>query len=812
MVTKVHPYLNYIPSASDLDRTKTINPTNEKSFVFTSNVVSPRNPSPEVESKAATPSSLLFCCLSIRTVLVLVIFIQAIVAALTVWAVSFSLGTKSSNDFVLRSMDLQRLRIVEDIKNYLNTAKGVMGIIKRGAENGEINMNTAKSTLYSIIKEFYSPIISVAFDRGANFPTRTVYAGYQYQMNASYVWNLRYSVQTDNSKDLIHYETNDGINFVEKTRDKNYSVEARDWYQMSLTTNTSLWSSVYKTVSSFSPITTFYYGQVLYNKTTNKRMGFGKFNFNLVDLQSIMKKNTLNDIEYYAFLTETNGNIMGSNFNVDLLTNRTSVFNNTVVLGGVGEIMSMYSKTAMLAGQAVTLSDSKGKSFIISKYPFVFEELKWNIYLLFNERDVLQSVFSLTYASVGVIVGISVLILITGFFTGFLITQPLYVLIHDFTNIQTMQLDEIKERSSVISEINTIYKSLNNMVTQLKEWKSFLPEHLVKSVMEEEEVEVRASLSKSVSGKLSFNSGPKSFANSGKTQFKISSKLQVGLECLGCTMLTIRFSNFGENYSTPEDIMNIFTRLYSIISSTSSTSNGILQIQNGDTFIICWAGQQETGKFKALDSSLKLKRSIDGMNHVLSTEKLPFIDACMSICSNTIFAGNIGNHSKRQFGTFGDLPSKCKRFINFKNSIRIEEMIIVDEQSLYKDSNFKFVTEPVDRIMWRGTIETAYLLVGYAEVANDEWLYELEAKKKQNKVKEFQKAFSVFEKPEVTDQELEGAIDFFSQQDDPISERLFPVLRAALENSSGKTSFKNYHTKVESKITQFYDDREFSSM
>ncbi|KAL9658407.1 hypothetical protein ABK040_015726 [Willaertia magna] len=796
MGTRIHPsqepnFRTVENSSPGLERSKPISyyTQDDRSFVFSSRIHKNKTPS---NSNRKVPSYLT-CCLSIRTILISVIFLQAIIAALTVWAVSFSLGTKSSNEFVLRSMDFQHNKIEDEIKNYLFTAKGVTSLIKRLAENGEINMNTAPSMLFSIIKEFYSPTISIAFDKRENLLKNTVYMGYQYQlsslMNTSYVWDLRYVVKDVTSNDLVHYDTSDGINFVERSRNKNYSVEARDWYQMSFSTNTSLWSPVYKT-ASYSPIATFYYGQVLYNKTTNLRIGFAKCNFNL--------KTSLNGIEYYTFLTENDGNIIGSNFNLDILTNRTNIFNNSD-LGGVGEILTMYSRK-MVIGQTVTLYDSTGKAFIISKYPFVFEELKWNIYLLFNEKDILQSVFSLTYASVGVIIGISILIIISGFFTGFLITHPLYVLMHEFTNIQALQLDEIKERSSLITEIDSIYTGLNQMVSQLKEWKSFLPEHLLKSVVEEEEFAVKSSVTHGTGGK-----------HGGKSQQDIISRLQLGLEYVGCTMLMIRLSNFNiEHYSTPLDIMNIFSRVYSIISSVSNTGKGVLQTQDYKTFVICWAAQHGSGKFNALDSALKLKNSFDGMNHLLRNERIPSLCTCMSICSNTIYAGNIGSKTYRQFVTFGDLLEKCKRFINFKDSISVEESIIIDDRSRYADSKSKFVTKPVDRIMWKGTIATAFLLVGYAEIADNEWLYELEQKKKQTKLKEFKKTFRIFERVEVTYQELEEAFAFYSHQSDPISRRLLPVLRNALDLSEKVISLAHYHTKIESKITQYYGDRELS--
>ncbi|KAL0491410.1 adenylate cyclase [Acrasis kona] len=361
---------------------------------------------------------------------------------------------------------------------------------------------------------------------------------------------------------------------------------------------------------------------------------------------------------------------------------------------------------------------------------------------------------------------LSIVIVLVGLWIAvWFVIRPLYDFVKDLNEVERMRLqvaDKYKSELSFFGEVRSIQYSFTSMVDKLKEYKTFLPDHIInrdfnqpdddfdqphsahnKPDYDSEKYEMKRKSSLAPSYTLSSADRP----------VTSSKAFALGLEYKEFSVVVIEVTNIKEvlKNNSPLDFVNQHGRLLTEIIRSASKSKGDLCYFDQNKFVLSWnaSGKIRNHAVEACNLAVQIKH---GASSALGT---PFKDIAsfasprptttislnIGVATGYGYVGNIGNTNKRQFCIFGDVCNKAE--LVAKLSGEWDNAVMMNKAT--KNSiGSNFLWRPLDCVCYEQDDDREFvfeLLEQKTKHCDDEWMYEMETKDQGKKYEQCIKAF-----------------------------------------------------------------------
>ena len=501
-------------------------------------------------------------------------------------------------------------------------------------------------------------------------------------------------------------------------------------------------------------VQSIYYSSPVYDRTVwpaeKRRIGISKINLSLGKISTFLSKLKILNRGYIILTEYANDMIIGANLNITGVGfDRIPVRNVTV--RNAGSLMNKYLSMNVSEGDITQVTGEDGISYMISSSSYSIDNLKWRMTIVCEESEIMENVILSSYVILGVAIGVTLIGMMFSILIGYAITKPLRIIQSDFAKIEVMSLEDIERHSSFFTEIRNIYVSLYLTVKWLQEFRAFLPENILNQLESNDpqkpkvittpsdqhvienstkqhylKKENSSYLEEKSSHTSSFFLGVDTNTNNKMNLFKI------GLSTLNSSVMYIKITGFNMIDNT-YDLSNLLSKCYTNILQLCKTMKVDVHTKSVDEYAVI-----HPDNITILETSLKIKSFFNSLNETLTNEKKTPVDLHIGISTGSCLQGNIGNKQMRYYAMFGH-SMKCSRDLAYLNSV-ISTNILVDESTyLNHKASSRFVFAPVDRYSsehFSGfeNVQTVYELIRSNNVKEDEWLYELESKKLNDKL------------------------------------------------------------------------------
>ncbi|KAL9656578.1 hypothetical protein ABK040_012161 [Willaertia magna] len=529
------------------------------------------------------------------------------------------------------------------------------------------------------------------------------------------------------------------------------------------------------------------FNQSLYD-TKKQFIGIAKIDISLKGIQQFLSQITL-QTSGYVLVAEENNLVIGGSINTTTLDNkgRLSLFD--ITDRNAGQLMKdIYNKYKSFNQLPYTLViSSEGIEYTVSHKTYTLENISWRIFIVTREMNyemILSSSVSGGVAFVCILFGFIASVLV-----GTWITSPLLFLEKQFETIRDLSFEKIQFTRSYFKEVNNIYKNLEEMVYWLQEFKTFLPENVVTQLSE---INERQTLAPKFDT-LSIAESAMSVLEEERTTTAL---FKLGLHIKYCSIIYVRLSNLLTDF---EDLVNLFGKIIAVTGTITKILQADIQILSVDEFQILFSSSHQLTSSKALTAALRISKSIDGLNEAGGSN----IIYSIGVSSGQAHIGHIGTQHIRFFGVIGENRIIARKLSYLAGFLQLK--ILVDEPSLTSE----FVARPVDKIKVNKNeeIQTVYELIKENNVEVDEWMYELEEHKLNQKFKYFQEAFDVLTSYEVLDENellsrLEKSYSILKDhlhtvpEDRLVTTRLMDFISSLIERMEEGESFESIRKRL----------------
>jgi class 3 adenylate cyclase len=407
----------------------------------------------------------------------------------------------------------------------------------------------------------------------------------------------------------------------------------------------------------------------------------------------------------------------------------------------------------------------------------VFSDKQWMIVSYAKQWNTLRKIYivfivCIVISAVSIIVGLAV-----SFIAARAISKPLYSVIQQFMQVEDMKLESIlesKDKLSSFSEIAAIQSHFFDMVETLVEYRSFLPEHVLKGKMEDKvmhttQYRMRPSLSTNrlSTDAMTRTASTGSYTGTGtdtgtgkRSSGRAANDLRfaLALEDKIATVLFIRIPEFyngvyrkHNHYEIVEAHGNMLQKISHVVEATK----GQLISFNEYSFCIIWNGCKRLKNHATLGcrAALELRQYVASSSE---NEHLKF--RCkMGLYTGETTIGNVGYLQRRQQIAFGKSYMMAKQLSKLTQDI--PATVIISEETFKQINKEEFRVRPVG--FFKATnfgsedeVRIYELVESINKLVDNEWIYALEKEKEAQHHDTFSEAFELYASGD-TDKALE---------------------------------------------------------
>jgi class 3 adenylate cyclase len=413
----------------------------------------------------------------------------------------------------------------------------------------------------------------------------------------------------------------------------------------------------------------------------------------------------------------------------------------------------------------------------------------------------MSTFYSRFYNSIIVIccvtVGLLFLSIIVSVVAAQIFMRPINNLVSTADDIRTLQLEKVEQdltqTKSSFTEVKRLQQSLYAMNTRLKQFKSFIPDHILSiieaEVREGKQVKAAAatkdhhssSASDKGSDKRSQSDTPSDSRGSsvsiheGKTS--VNNTLTSGLNSGIVTVMAVQFPDFDallEHYAAT-DILEASKDLFAVLRNCVRVSNGQFVNISSDKSLVCWNSfiPQADHRGRACRTARSCLESVKKLHEQWTKNSLPLLNISIAICSGPVLFGNLGTDKFLFFSIIGKAPMRSEKmcYLNTEWGTRI-----VCSDDVFQSAKEDFHLRPITRLI----DDKAIMVYELGEhKASDEWINEMDTQVVQlvNPWVVYQQAYDLYEK-----QQYDLAIEKFTEHleknpDDIVVQKLIAQCR-----------------------------------
>ncbi|KAG2381284.1 hypothetical protein C9374_006273 [Naegleria lovaniensis] len=316
--------------------------------------------------------------------------------------------------------------------------------------------------------------------------------------------------------------------------------------------------------------------------------------------------------------------------------------------------------------------------------------------------------------------------------------------------------------------IQLSWNNLQEIVRRQELYKSFIPSHVLlqlegnneeENVVEETEVRASKDDVKSKASNTESSTIDSIDMKHHNNKPNLAARFELYLDRKRISMLQLKFKGIEEilDFIGPNEIVEILKDVFERIQYASKASHGLLELWKDDSVTIVFNASKDQARHeqRALKTCMELKYRLTDMKKSkwLSNIKAQYLILASShlefqfaVHSQECLCGNIGSADLRSFKILGSIYENLSRLISFADRMEVK---VVCEESISKLARTFFHTRYIGEteLMEEGNIEQTsqvFELGAPLDVSEDEWLYELANKQKNDEWKDYNEACKEF--------------------------------------------------------------------
>jgi HAMP domain-containing protein/class 3 adenylate cyclase len=342
---------------------------------------------------------------------------------------------------------------------------------------------------------------------------------------------------------------------------------------------------------------------------------------------------------------------------------------------------------------------------------------------------------------------------ISGFIAMRLFFRPLIRLMDQLRQVQDMDLD-VRFYNSYFTEVNQLERAFEDLVKRLKEYRNFLPDHLLNgkddessesATVAESKTEAEIMLTKNSAGSVHHSLDNQSTRSA--TGVKKNRMFAIGVEKKPVSIVTVRMTNIAKLLSgqdvSRETIISQLGQVIDAVHKIAKTSGGQVSRFDPEFIELVWNGMRSERNHVlfACNAASRIYKRI--------SELTQHFDFCLEprvfVSSGNAYVGNIGCSSLRQFTVIGE-PTETIQGMNGLNDWGASVLI---DGKLASHVKQKYQVRPVQPILLHESNFLQepihiYELGSSIEIKDDEWMYEMEEAKANSRWEEYTDAYDKF--------------------------------------------------------------------
>ncbi|KAG2393786.1 hypothetical protein C9374_003550 [Naegleria lovaniensis] len=407
---------------------------------------------------------------------------------------------------------------------------------------------------------------------------------------------------------------------------------------------------------------------------------------------------------------------------------------------------------------------------------FVYSVPQW-----FYLENMIVAVIVALFSSLAIVVGGVAL----GVWFSMKMIQPIQNLVVLFASVSNMDLDSIDITSSSLSEVFLLQQHFKFMVNKMRQYRCFIPPHLlaqiesseptkpkqVKDSTQESSKNLRESNSISGTNTSAASSSNKVQDSQSSGKRVTNSMFKLGLEKRKFTSSAIHFVGLDralESLSSKEVTM-LLHDFFEVVQKTSSQSSSYLGNFEQNTVNISWNLTSDVSNHE--EKSIAITSFIlEKLQALPQTKWSKYENLQMKFIAATVsqecVCGNIGTNQCKSFSVFGSYQFNLKKLIKHASKLQLSLVTTRNVSERIKHSRLvRFIghkkllpnEENIPFVSRKTSEKTEIYEVGEStECDMDEWMYELEQKKRKEKWNQYHSACEKF-----LSQEYETAKELF---------------------------------------------------
>jgi ankyrin repeat protein/class 3 adenylate cyclase len=407
--------------------------------------------------------------------------------------------------------------------------------------------------------------------------------------------------------------------------------------------------------------------------------------------------------------------------------------------------------------------------------------------------------FAPLYTALGVMLAVSIVLIVLSAICAIVAAHtvmiPILQLIDQAQDIKMLQLEKVEKslaQPSMLAEIRTLQTSFASMTARLKQFRSFIPSHIL-AVIDAEihgtsesvvqttglvEDEKQDEKRKTPQNNSSHNNTGSHVSHSTISNFgkgMINRALNSKLTSATLTVMTIKLPDLSELFDlySADEILEAMNDLVSSIRVIGQETNFQLVSMSTKKVVVVWNSfiSQTDHCQRACKTAVSLQSKLKQMQQQWSTNGLPILGLNIGIATGLAYYGNVGRDTKF-FTVIGNTAMMSDKLCNSNKTYGIQ-VIVSDE--IYESEREEFHMRPI------GEMEDMVLYELGDAKHPDSWQTELEYTSQSN-WQDYIDGYTLFSNDQYADAVDKFKIHLNNHPDDSVCHRMVELCNDMLSS------------------------------
>ncbi|MGK7933685.1 MAG: PAS domain S-box protein [Microcystaceae cyanobacterium] len=408
----------------------------------------------------------------IRTTLMIPFVVQILAAVGLVGLVIYRSGEQSVQEVATGLRTELTNRIIQKLDSYTTVPKRINRLNATAFAYGDIEINQLEGyhLLWQQMQIYQTLSYVYCSDEQGGF----LGVGRLSDNDRSEVLLVYSNAETNFLRQDFSVDQRGNIQTKVGTLNKPYDPRVRPWYRAAKQANSSVWSEIYLSFSTLNPTVTA--SIPVYNREDNSLIGVCATDFFLPEEANHFLKNLEIGQTGTAFIIERTGKLVAKSSSEPLIEKRGNTSQRLLAtessnptIKGTAEYLNTHFKNLNEIQSSLQLDFKlNGKRQYVQVVPFRDDNLDWLVVLTIPEADFMSKIHTSRRNAIALCIGGLGIAVLIGMLMTRWISQPIWRVSQASDHIAQRDLNQQIQPSFII-EIDTLAKSFNSMIKQLKD-------------------------------------------------------------------------------------------------------------------------------------------------------------------------------------------------------------------------------------------------------------------------------------------------------------------------------------------------------